>query len=97
MRVEIKGVGLQNGIVTISCIDCSEEHLQWIERTRDDGIEREFDLVIDSKDTKAFKSLRRWMRKQSCTGGKTTWGAALNALRGTITDTYGIGKYRVWD
>ena len=97
MRVEITGVGLKEGIVVISCCDISEEHLLYIERMRDDGQPREFDLVIDSRDSKSFNSLRKWMKKQSCTQGKTTWGDALHSLIGTITDTYGVGRFRVRD
>ena len=37
MTIEITSVKLSHGVVTITAIDCSEEHLQYMERCRDDG------------------------------------------------------------
>lgn len=98
MTVEITGAYIQEGIVTIECIDCSEDNLDRLMRTRmDDGNEKSLSIVIDTREKKAFSSLRKWMLMQQCTTGKKTWGEALASLLGTITDTDGIGKYRVWD
>lgn len=96
MTVEVTSVNIQRGgVVTISCVDVSEENLQRIERVRDDGFQKEINLVIDTKDKKAFYSLRSWMLKQACTAGKKTWGTALLSVVGTITDLYGISRFRV--
>ena len=97
MTVEIIEAWITDGIVTISCVDCSEDNLERLERTRmDDGIEKSIHFVIDTTEQKSFIALRRWMMHQKCTENKKTWGEALNSQHGTDTDTYGIGKFRVW-
>lgn len=98
MTIEITAVVLYDGIVTISCIDCSEENLNRIMRNRDDGgFQKELQIVIDTKIKWQRNALRIWLKKQSCTEGKKTWGDALHSLIGTVTETYGIGKYIRWD
>ena len=39
MTIEITSVKISHGVVTITAIDCSEEHLQYMERCRDEGTE----------------------------------------------------------
>ena len=98
MTVEIISASIKESVVIIECTDCSEANLERMERTRmDDGNERSVHFVIDTTDKKSFIVLRRWMLHQQCTTNKKTWGEALSSLKGTITDTYGIGKFRVWD
>ena len=38
MTVEILSTVIENGYVSITVIDCSEEHLQRMKRIRDDGV-----------------------------------------------------------
>lgn len=98
MTVEITAAYIQKGIVTIECIDCSEINLERLERTRmDGGIEKSIHFVIDTTEQKSYIALRKWMMHQKCTENKKNWGEALNSLHGTVTDTYGLGKFRVWD
>lgn len=98
MTVEITAAVIKNGIVTISCIDCSEENLNRMMRNRDDGgFQITFDIIIDTKEAQGLNALRKWLKRQACTKDKKTWGDALQALRGTVTETYGIGGYIVWD
>lgn len=98
MTVEIISASIKESVVIIECTDCSEANLERMERTRmDDGHEKTINIVIDTTEKKSFLALRRWMLQQKCTNNKKTWGDALASLKGTITDTYGIGKFRVWD
>lgn len=98
LTVEITAAIVKNGIVVISCIDCSEENLNRIMRNRDDGgFQRTFDIIIDTKEARGLNALRKWLKRQACTKGMKTWGDALHALCGTVTETYGIGGYIVWD
>ena len=48
MTVEILSTVIENGYVSITVIDCSEEHLQRMERIRDDGVEKEIEFLFDS-------------------------------------------------
>lgn len=47
MTIEITSVKLSHGVVTITAIDCSEEHLQYMERCRDDGFEKQLEFLMD--------------------------------------------------
>lgn len=95
MTVEITSFSINSGIVTISGIDCSEENLQRIMRNRDDGAEQEVEFLFDTTQYKDLKNLVYWMHRQKATNGCHTWGEALNALRGTVTDI--SSKYRNWE
>lgn len=95
MTVEIQSVGLQNGIVTISAVDCSEEQLQYMERHRDDGIEKEIIFSFDTRYRNQYLALRSWLKQQKATGQSKTWGEALASVIGIVTTIN--GKYRVWE
>lgn len=95
MTVEITSVNLNDGVVTITAIDCSEENLQRLERLRDDGIEREVKFLIDTHNQKDYCYLSRWLKRQKATAQARTWGEALHSIYGTVTTIN--GKYRVWD
>ena len=95
MTVEITSFSINSGIVTISGIDCSEENLQRIMRSRDDGSEQEVEFLFDTTQYKDLKNLVYWMHRQKATSGCRPWGEALNALRGTVTDI--SSKYRNWE
>lgn len=92
MTVEITSVSLKDGICRISAIDCSEENLHRIERTRDDGFEREVEFVFNTKNKTEFLYLRNWLKRQKITRDCKTYGEALNSILGTITSI--SGKYR---
>lgn len=84
--------------IEITAIDCSEENFARMQRLRDDSCEQEIQYCFDStSNSKAFYVLRKWLQKQKTTAKAETWGEALQAVVGTITDSYGIGKYRVMD
>lgn len=95
MEIEITGITINKGIVTISANDVSELNLQRIERSRDADIENNIDFIFDTKDEKNFNYLRKWLKRQKATRGCQTWGEALHAVLGTITDI--SQKYRSWD
>lgn len=97
MTIEIIGACIQDGNILITAVDCSEENYRRLERLRDDVNQKEFEFVFDTKDKKAYFSIRRWLLKQSCIKGKKTWGEVIHSLVGTITDSKGIGCYRVRD
>lgn len=95
MTVEIVAAVLVKGIVTVTAIDCSEENLQRMERRRDDGVEKIMEFVFDTTLRTDYLYFRKWMKQQKVTREAKTWGEALNAIRGIVTDIN--GKYRVWD
>lgn len=86
MLVEIVSAGIRNQVVTISAIDVSEENLQRMERLRDDGFARELDFIFDSREKSQIEYLYRWLKEQKITREAATWGEALQAVVGTITD-----------
>lgn len=95
MTVEITHVSLNQGIVTITAIDCSEENLQRMERNRDDGFETEINFVFDTHCEKDYLYFSSWIRRQKVTRSAKTWGEALNAIQGIITTISGM--YKVWE
>lgn len=95
MEIEITGISIHKGVVTITANDVSDINLQRIERTRDDGSENSVDFIFDTKDEKTYIYLRKWLKRQKVTQGCKTWGEALHSVLGTITDI--SQKYRSWD
>ena len=95
MTVEIVTATLTKGIVTLTAIDCSEENLRRMERWRDNKEEKMMEFVFDTTIRKDYLHFRKWMKQQKVTREAKTWGEALNAISGIITDIN--GKYRVWD
>ncbi len=96
MTVEITEVLLETGgLVTIFGVDCSEENLQRMERTRDDGFEKAVEFRFDTKQPKSCTYLYKWLKAQKAAKGKDTWGAALQAVVGTVTTIN--AKYRNWE
>ena len=91
MTVEITSYTVLDGVAKIHAIDCSEEHLQMIERRRfDDGFERELTFIFDPMtDKKSFDYLYFWLKKQKATREAKTIGQALTAVVGTITTISG--------
>ncbi|MGO5337909.1 hypothetical protein ACTQZS_14110 [Bilifractor sp. LCP19S3_H10] len=82
--------------IEITAIDCSEENLQKMERLREDNFEKEIYYVFDkTANPKALYAARNWLQKQSATAKAGSWADALNSIVGIVTDSYGIGKYRV--
>ena len=95
MYVEITAVSIVSGNVIIEAIDVSEENIQRLERTRDDGFEQELKFVFDTREKNDFFYLRNWLKRQKSTQECATWGEALNSVYGTVTSI--SQKYRVWD
>lgn len=87
MLVEITDAFLQNGIASIVCTDCSEEHLQWVERYRADDTPRELLYLFDTKDPATASYLRTYLKRQKVTRTSKTYGEALRAIIGTITQS----------
>ena len=97
MTIEITSYSVVGGVAKIFGTDCSEEHLQMIERRRfDDGFERELTFIFDPvNDKKAFDYLYYWLKKQKVTREAKTFGEALTAIVGTITTISGRYLERV--
>lgn len=93
MTVEITSVTLDQGMVMFSAVDCSEEHLQKLERTRDDGFVEEMEFFFDTHVEKDYRYLFRWLKRQKAAGQAGTWGDALRSVCGTVTTI--SGAYRV--
>lgn len=93
--IEITAVSLSKGIVTIEAIDISEENLQKLERTRDDGFEKEVKFEFDTHDPEVQTYLYYWLKRQKSTKGCETWGMALQAVLGTHVSI--SQKYRSWE
>lgn len=95
MTVEIASVTLDKGMVMFTAVDCSEEHLQHMERTRDDGFVEEIEFLFDTHIEKEYRYLFRWLKRQKAARQAETWGEALRSVCGTITTI--SGAYRVWE
>lgn len=95
MTVEILFTVIENGYVSITVIDCSEEHLQRMERICDDGVEKEIEFLFDSHHKNDFLYLQKWLKSQRAAAHATTWGEALRAVHGTVTEI--SNRYRVWE
>lgn len=95
MTVEITSVTLDKGMVLFTAVDCSEEHLQKLERTRDDGIAEEMEFCFDTHIEKEYRYLYQWLKRQKAARQAETWGEALQSVSGTITTV--SGAYRVWE
>ena len=95
MTVEIIAANIRDSIVTITALDVSEEHLQWIERTRNDGFEKEIEYAFDTKNPEHRKYLYRFLKRQKAATNSSTWGEAIRSIIGTIIQSPS-GTYRVW-
>ena len=87
MTVEITSAKIKNRIVTIEGIDVSEENLQRMERTRDDGFERE--VVFSFNLTEKYPNIyiNRFLHRQKAVRElKPSYLVdALQAIIGTVT------------
>ena len=99
MTVEITAAYIENRkTVIIEGIDVSEEHLQYLERTRDDAEEKICTWVFDTTDGRAMESLKRYLKKQRAVQKliHPTWGETLEAIRGTVVQSP-ASRYRVFE
>lgn len=86
MLIEITEVSLQKKtkILVIRGIDVTKSNdLKKVERARDIEIHRE--LVFDTTDKLQFDYITKWLHRQKITKGCSTYGEALNAVIGTVT------------
>ena len=95
MTIEVVSISITNKIVTITALDVSEEHLQWIERSRNDGFEKEVEYSFDTKDPVQRKYLYYFLKNQKAARNSETWGEAIRSIVGTISQSP-VSKYRVW-
>ena len=96
MMIEITGASVdKDKVIEITGIDVSEEQLQKMEDTRDDGNERELRFLFDTKDKKICFYICKWLHSQKAAAGSKTYHDAFNAIVGTIVSL--SGKYLVWD
>ena len=99
MTIEVMDIRItdrQNGTVRMTARDVSEEHLQYLERYRDDGFESEIEYEWVTADTRQMMALRRWLKNQKATQTAKTYGEALQAVIGIMTQSPS-GRYRVWE
>ena len=95
MTIEVVSISITNKIVTITALDVSEEHLRWIERSRNDGFEKEVEYSFDTKDPVQRKYLYYFLKDQKAARNSETWGEAIRSIVGTIIQSP-VSKYRVW-
>ncbi len=99
MTIEVTTYEINDGVVSLFGVDCSEEHLQWLERGREDR-EVELEFQFDSHEIKDMTYLNNWIHRKSSAQKKAideaqpkTWGNALQCLSGHIVTL--SGKYLV--
>ena len=85
-----------DGTVRLTARDVSEERLQFLERTRNDGAEKEVVFEWHTRDARQFRAMRRWLKQQSATREARTFGEAMLVVAGIITESP-AKKYRVWE
>ena len=95
MTIEVVSISITNKIVTITALDVSEEHLQWIERLRNDDFEKEVEYSFDTRDPVQRKYLYYFLKNQKAARNSETWGEAIRSIVGTIIQSP-VSKYRVW-
>ena len=86
MLIEITEVKLhkESKILVIHGIDVTKcRDANTVTRTRDIEIHRE--CVFDTKDEAQFKYVTKWLHRQKITAGCQTYGEALRAVVGTVT------------
>lgn len=86
MLIEITEVSLhkKTKILVIRGIDVTKSNdLKKVERARDIEIHRE--LVFDTTDKPQFDYITKWLHRQKITADCRTYGEALNAVIGTVT------------
>jgi len=96
--IEIIGTSITTDhVVQLICQDVSDEHLQYLERVRDDLPQEDIVYEYDTSDPKQFWALRSWLKKQKATQKPDikTWGQALNAVIGTVVEA--PRWRRTWD
>lgn len=95
MTVEITSAFIRNGFVNITALDVRNENLSYMERYRDDGEEQEILFVIDTHRKWDCDQFRYWIKAQKATKECSTYGEALHAIVGTVTDI--PRRYRSWE
>ena len=97
MTVEITSATIHNRVVEIEAINVSEEHLQRIERTRDDGFEQELLFNFDLNNLYEKDYLYRFLhhQKRVMENKPKFLIDALQRTVGTITSI--SGKYLNYD
>lgn len=86
MLIEITSVSLhkETKVLVISGIDATRTRdLATVARARDIEIHRE--CVFDTMDEAQFKYITKWLHRQKITKGCKTYGEALQAVVGTVT------------
>ena len=91
MTIEITAASINNHVVEIQAIDISEEHLQRIERTRDDGFERELLFTFDLRNKEQNIYIYRFLHHQKRVQEKhpSLLIDALQCTVGTVTSMSG--------
>jgi len=94
MQIEITGTSLANRIITIEGHSTDELNLIHLERGREDRIQT-LVFQFDTTDEKQCKYIVKWLGRQKATKEANTYGEAVKAVLGTITDI--SQKYRVYE
>ena len=94
--LDMRIIDKKSGLVRLIARDVSEEHLQYLERYRDDGFEEDLTYEWFTQDQKQFNAMKRWLKMQKATNTAKTFGEAMRAVEGIITQSP-AGKYRVWE
>ena len=94
--IDIRITDRADGTVTMKALDCSEENLQYFERYRDDGFEKELTYEWHTRDSRQFLALKKWLKSNRVTQDAKTFGEAMAAVTGRVTQSPS-GRYRVWE
>ena len=93
--IEMTIIDRMNGTVRMTAKNISEERIQFLERTRDDGFEEEVMFEWNTKDERQFRAMRKWLKQQKVTQSAKTFGEAMSFVSGITTESP-AKKYRVW-
>ena len=99
MTIEITDIRVVDrglGTVRLTAINVSEENLQRFERYRDDGIEQEICFEWNTKDSRQFYALRRWLKSQKALQDCKTYKDVFSEIVGLIVESPSY-KYRVYE
>ena len=94
--LDMRIIDKKSGLVRLIARDVSEEHLQYLERYRDDGFEEDLTFEWFTQDQRQFNAMKKWLKMQKATNSSKTFGEAMRAVEGIITQSP-AGRYRVWE
>ena len=96
MTITITAAYSRDKVVYIEGTDTSEEQLIRLERGREDRDPKIITYCIDSTTPRHCRYISKWLKRQKATQGAKTYGEAVRAVVGTVTQSP-RSMYRVWE